>query len=109
VRFRSFEDDLIDDQQWQAKATLVDNTGLSILQQPIAEHLASLGRQLEERIVAVNQRIADGANPHFQIKRQGQRVRWTLQYPRGSEGVNHPVFDTLRQVDISSVLAFVKR
>jgi len=109
VRFRSFEDDLIDDHHWQAKATLVANTGLSFLQQPIAEHLATLGRQLEERIVAANQRIADGANPHFQIKRQGQRIRWILQYPRASEGVNHPVFDTLRQVDISSVLAFVNQ
>ena len=37
---------------------------------------------LEERLVTVNQRIASGENEHFQIKRRGQRMRWTLQYPR---------------------------
>jgi TnpA family transposase len=109
VRFRSFEDDLLDDQAWQAKATLIASAGLSILAQPIQEHLASLERQLEERISAVNQRIADGANAHFQLKHHGRRIRWTLRYPQGSDPVNHPVFDTLRQVDISSVLAFVNQ
>jgi hypothetical protein len=28
VRFRSLEDDLLDDQQWQAKDTLIEETGL---------------------------------------------------------------------------------
>jgi hypothetical protein len=40
VRFRSFEDDLLDDQCWQAKDTLIADTGLPLLQQPIEEHLA---------------------------------------------------------------------
>jgi len=97
VRFRSFEDDLLDDQQWQNKAMLIAQTGRPILMQPIREHLAELERQLEKRIVAVNQRIAAGENSHFQIKGKGKRTRWTLHYPKGSEPINHPVFDTLRR------------
>ena len=85
VRFRSFEDDLLDDQHWQAKEALMVDTGLSILLQPIQEHLATLKQRLEERLVTVNQRIATGENEHFQIKRRGQRVHWTLQYPRSVE------------------------
>jgi hypothetical protein len=107
VQFRSFEDDLLDDQQWQNKATLIAQTGRPILMQPIQEHLAELERQLEERIVTVNQRIAAGENSHFQIKGKGKRTRWTLHYPKGSEPINHPVFDTLRQVNIGSLLHFV--
>jgi TnpA family transposase len=107
VRFRSFEDDLLDDHQWQAKEVLMLNTGLAILTQPIADHLAALEQQLEQRMTEVNQRIASGANEHVQITRRGSRVRWTLQYPQGSESVNHPFFDALRQVDIGSVLHFV--
>ena len=69
VRFRSFEDDLIDEQEWQQnKATLLTETGLSSLLQPIQEHLADLECQLEERIAAVNARISAGENSHFQIK-----------------------------------------
>jgi hypothetical protein len=86
---------------------LLAATGRPILLQPIQEHLAELERRLEERIAAVNRRIDAGENTHFQIKRRGQRTRWTLQYPKGSEPINHPVFDTIRQVNIGSLLAFV--
>jgi hypothetical protein len=63
VRFRSFEDDLISDQDWQDKETVIAQSGLLILLQPIQDHLAALERQLETWIVAVNQRIAAGENP----------------------------------------------
>jgi TnpA family transposase len=109
VRFRSFEDDLLDDQRWQDKETLIANTSLPLLKQPIREHLAQLEKRLEDRLVEVNQRIASGENVHFEIKRRGPKVRWTLQYPRDSEPVNHPFFDALKQVDISSVLHFANR
>jgi TnpA family transposase len=107
VRFRSFEDDLLDDQSWQAKDALMVQTGLSTLRQPIQDHLAALEQQLGERLVAVNQRIAAGENEHFLIKRRGQQLRWTLHYPHSSEPVNHPFYDALRQVDIGSLLHFV--
>jgi hypothetical protein len=107
VRFRSFEDDLVNDEQWQQKEQLIADTGLAALKQPIKEHLAALEQRLEERITCVNQRIISGENEHFQIKKRGKQSRWTLQYPRASEQVNHPFFDTLTQVDISDVLHFV--
>ena len=106
VRFRSFEDDLLDDKRWQQKEKLIDESGLAILKQPIQDHLASLEQELEKRIVEVNRRIVSGENKHVQIKQNG---RWTLQYPHGSDPVNHPLFDTLKQVDISSVLHFTHR
>jgi TnpA family transposase len=109
VRFRSFEDDLIDDQQWQNKEALLATAGLMLLQQPMQEQLAALEALLEERLHMVNQRITAGENVHFQIKRRSPQLQWTLQYPRSSEPVNHPFFDALRQVNISSVLHFVNQ
>ena len=109
VRFRSFEDDLIDDNRWKDKENLIANTGLPLLKQPIREHLAELETQLEDRLIQVNQRIATGDNAHFAIKKRGAQTRWTLQYPRSTELINHPCFDALKQVDISSVLHFVNR
>jgi TnpA family transposase len=103
VRCRSFEDDRLDDHQGQAKAALMRNTGLAILPPPLADHLAALEQQLEQRLTEVNQRIASGANEHVQITRRGARVRWTLQDPQGREAVNHPFFDAPRHVDIGSV------
>ncbi len=109
VRFRSFEDDLLDDQRWQQKETLLTNTGLTILQQPVQKHLAALEQQLEERLAAVNQRIVSGENQYFQFKNQNKQGRWSLQYPQASEAVNQPFFDQLRQVDIGNVLHFVNQ
>ena len=40
VRFRSFEDDLIDDQKWQEKEKLIDLTDLTILKQPIQDKVS---------------------------------------------------------------------
>ena len=64
---------------------------------------------LEERITCVNQRIAEWLNEHFQIKKRGQNVRWALTSPRQGEPVNHPLFDTHRQVGIISVMNFVNQ
>jgi TnpA family transposase len=107
VHFRSFDDDLLDDQKWANKATLIAQTGLASLTKSIQERLAELKGQLEERIGKVNQRIQAGENSHFQIKSTGKRKSWTLQYPTSSEIVNHPIFETLPQVNINSVLDFV--
>lgn len=39
LRFRSFEDDLLDDAQWQNKESLLDHTNLPILKDLIADHI----------------------------------------------------------------------
>lgn len=104
VRFRSFEDDLIEDERWKDKANLIANLDLPLLKQPIREHLAALEQQLESRLVEVNERIASGDNTHFELTKRRSQTRWTLHYPRSTELINHPYFDALKQVDISSVL-----
>ena len=109
VRFRSFEDDLLDERRWQEKDKLIAHVGLAILKQPIEEHLAELEARLETRLHQVNQRIASGENYHFESKKRGRHVRWTLQYPRDTKPVNHALFDRLQPVDIGSVLHFVNR
>jgi TnpA family transposase len=109
VRFRSFEDDLLDDRQWQKKDSLIANTGLPILKLSVSEHLKSLEKLLEDRLRVVNQRISSGQNEHIQIKKHGQQRKWTLPYVRANDAVNHPFFDGLPQIDIQSVLQFTDR
>lgn len=106
VRFRSFDDDLLDEQQWRRKEALIASTGLSILQQPVGDHLDALEELLERRLIEVNQRIAAGENKQFQMKRSG---RWTLPYPRAKTAINHPLFEVLPDVNIQTVLQFVNR
>lgn len=110
VRFRSFDDDLIDKRLLNdRREQLISDSGLKLLSQPIETHLAHLEQQLEDKIADVNQRIASGANSHLkQVKTQpASQKRWTLQYPDDDETINHSLFDSVRQVDINSVLHFV--
>lgn len=106
IRFRSLEDDLIDRTQWLNKDKLIAEAGLTILQQPIEQHLMELREQLEERIAEVNRRIATGENEHFKPNGNG---RWTLERSGEGDDENHPFFDQLSQADISSVLHFANR
>ena len=104
VRFRSFEDDLLDEEQWQRKKKLIASTGLSILQEPIGEHLDWLEKLLERRLLEVNRHISSGENKQFQRKRSG---RWALPTPRTRAAVNHPLFEVLPDVNIQTILQFV--
>ena len=87
IRFRSINDDLIDEELWRtSKEELIAKAGLGILCQPIGKHLAELKEPLETRLSEVNRRIATGANTHFKLKGNG---RWTLEYPGDDEETNH--------------------
>jgi TnpA family transposase len=109
IHFQSFEDDLIDDIQWQQKEKLITDTGLTVLNQPIHNHLVELEHRLETRITEVNQRIALGNNQHFQIRNRGDHSRWTLQYVSDPESINHSFFDSLKQIEIGSILHYVDK
>jgi TnpA family transposase len=110
VRFRSFEDDLIDDKTWQSnKEELIERVGLPILKLPVEEHLTVLEHELEGRIAAVNKRIAAGENEYIKIKKKSGKPGWSLKYPGDKDETNHPVFDGLKQVGIGSVLYFVNQ
>ena len=109
IRFRSVEDELVDDQLWQDKETLIREAGLSVLEKPMAEHLAELKQQLEQRLANVNQRITDGENQHIEVRQQRGQQRWILKYPNKRETVNHPFFDSLQPVSIAEVLDYVNQ
>jgi len=108
VRFRSFEDDLIPEEEWrQHKDALIASIGLPVLSSPITEQLADLERHLEDLVQTVNRRIATGENTQFKVTRSSPTLRWTLTTPRSGNMVNHPLFDGIPQQDIANVLLFV--
>jgi len=104
VRFRSLDDDLLDEERWANKETLLKETGLARLQTPIETLLDELETELEEKIVAVNERIQLGQNKHVKRKAGG---RWSLPYTRAAEPINHAFFDQIPDVDIQTILQFV--
>ena len=105
LKFRSFEDDLIDDKTWQQKEVLIQQANLPILSEPIELHLKQLEKQLEERLLSVNRRISEKENKSF--NQTEKRTRWSLKYPIKSESNSDFFFDTIPQLDLYQVLRFV--
>ena len=109
IRYRSFEDDLIDNEKWQNKEALIADTGLEKLNQPIHTHLADLELELEKRILEVNSRIHSGDNKYLDIKKTCKNPKWVLKYPNDTETVNHSFFNEIKSTDISTIIHFVNQ
>ncbi|MCP4405384.1 MAG: Tn3 family transposase [bacterium] len=105
ARFRSFEDDLIDDTRFQNRENLMRQLELNIARQPIREHLDLLRETLEERIKTVNRRIQAGENPFVRLR--NGHLDWSRAV-RGQEQPKHePFFDLIRHLNIDTLLRFV--
>ncbi|MED0906624.1 DDE transposase [Bacillus cereus] len=107
IQYRSFEDDLIDEDKWEQKEALIKDLHLTTLQQPIEQHLKELENRLETRITEINKKIISGKNKYIQLKKHESHNSWTLPYTRVSDPVNHSFFDVLPQIDMRSILYFV--
>ena len=110
IRFRSFEDDLIDSITWESqKDDLIQRSGLPVLELPIEEHLATLEIELETLIDGVNQRISSGENTHIKIGSKRSSSDWRLPYQTDDESTNHSIYEDLSQIDIAQVLSFANQ
>jgi TnpA family transposase len=107
IRFRSFEDDLLDDKQWQHKELLIENANLPILKDSITTHLEFLKETLENQIEQVNRRIISAENKHLVFKNGNSQNRWVLEYPAKVDEVNESFFDSIPQVNLNDVIRFV--
>jgi TnpA family transposase len=106
LRFRSFEDDLLSDKEWENKTALINEANLPILNDPIETHLNELEELLESRLKEVNKRITFKENSHFIFTGRGKQSRWMLEYPNKMDDTNNPVFNSLTNNDISNILRF---
>lgn len=107
IRFRSFEDDLLDDKHWQNKELLIENANLPILKNSMTTHLEFLKETLENQIEQVNQRIVSAENKYLVFKSGNTQNPWMLEYPAKVDGVNNSFFDSVPQVNLNNVLRFV--
>jgi TnpA family transposase len=107
ILFKSFEEDLVDDEKWKNRDQLIQNLELPYLDKPVDEILDSLEKELETKITQANDRIQKGQNPHIKITKRKGDIRWNLPYPSHEDPENHPLYDQLPQIEIYDLLAFV--
>ena len=107
IRFRSFEDDLIDEARWKQKNIILKELDLPALNTPIEQQLRDFKLELENKYREVNHRIQEGENKHIKVTGKGDKTQWTLPYKKAEDKVNNPIYEQLTQIGISDVMQFV--
>ncbi len=104
--FKSFDEDLITEEQWRQKDTLIKTLNLPYLHEPIEMILDRLETELEATILRVNDRIKQGQNTDIKVTGTGEQARWHLPYHNEEEPVDHPLYAQIQQVNIIDIIAF---
>ena len=107
--FKSFEEDLISEEEWKEKDTLIKNLNLPYLHEPMETILARKKVELEALFKRVNERIKNGENPDIKISGSGDTIRWHLPYHNDQEPVDHLLYSLLPHVGIADILHFVNQ
>jgi hypothetical protein len=107
LNYKSFDEDLIDNEKWKNKEQLIHNLDLLSLKEPVNKLLSSFEEELETKLKTVNNRIKEGKNIHIKVTEKGKDVKWSLPYKKSEERVNNPIYGQFRQVGINDLLHFI--
>jgi len=107
ARFRSFDDDLVDDETFDRRAELFPRHGLENAARPLREQLAELRDLVEERFESVNRRILAGENRFVRV--QDGKTVWERAVRAEEPVPGEPFFDMVERLDIDTLLLFVDR
>ena len=107
ARFRSFDDDLVDDETFDRRAELFPRHGLENAARPLREQLDELRDLVEERFESVNRRILAGENRFVRV--QDGKTVWERAVRTEDPVPVEPFFDMVERLDIDTLLLFVDR
>lgn len=109
TKYKSFKSDLVSDDIWKDKKNLLTNLTYPNISINIKDRLASLEQELHDKILVVNEHIANGENKDFKIKHKDKNTTWHLSYPSVAEEVNHSFFAQLGNMNLTDVIYFVNQ
>ncbi len=107
INYRSLTDELLPN--WQkSKSTIIRKANKPLLNQPLSQFIEEKAKPLDEKIIAINEAIKIGDNPHIKLKQKkdGSTI-WTLPYTKKSPELNNPFYEKLPPVSIIRIMQFV--
>jgi hypothetical protein len=107
ARYRSFDDDLVDDETFERRAELFPRHGLENAARPLREQLEELRDLVEERFESVNRRILAGENRFVRV--QDGKTVWERAVRSEEPVPGEPFFNMVERLDIDTLLLFVDR
>lgn len=102
-------DDLISDEMWLNRESIIKELPYSKLKTTAKENLEVLEAILEEQILLLNQELSDGSNSTIKRKKSKKGNKWSVEKFDSDEDVNNPFFGTLKQRNICDILYYVHK
>jgi TnpA family transposase len=106
INYKSFNDDLINDEDWKDKENIFKKLNNPFLNTPFKAFIAEQKEILDPLVSRVNERIKSGGNKDIKIKEGGH---WTLPYLAKNKEVNHPFFAQIPKVGLNNVIKLVNK
>ena len=109
LKYRHLSDDLINDKDWKQKSKLIKSSQLKRLSMQPQKLMASLEKELVDKIDHVGLRIQNGDNKTVIMRNRSGNTKWRLPYKGVGNILNSPFFEQLKQVHISDLLRFINK
>lgn len=107
VNNRSLNSDLIQAKDWQRKAEVIQNTGLSKMHTPINQILTDKLGQLTHTLEQVSHRIFEGDNRYVELVPDKTELKWSIPNRRWQESVENPIYNQIKHIGIVELMLFV--
>lgn len=107
TKYLNLTEDLITDNQWLKRDEYLKLLPYEQLSKTPIEMRDELEKQLESKIVSVNENIKNGMNEDIIIKLINGESRWTLPYKKREVDETSGVFDLLQPVNICDIVSYV--
>ena len=107
IKFRSLQDDLVNNERWKSKNKLIQQSMLPRLMEKPSRLIESLSNDLNNELARVSQRIEDGDNQNVILRNRTGKTQWRLPSTSVKSMLNNPFFDLLKPINIADVLRYV--
>lgn len=107
IKFRSLQDDLVNNERWKIKNKLIQQSMLPRLMEKPRRLVESLSCDLNNKLERVSQRIKDGDNQNVILRNRTGKTQWRLPSTSVKSMLNNPFFDLLKPINIADVLRYV--
>jgi len=110
LQHKSFEEDLLSDEKWEGKETILKRLDIPKLSKPVESLLEEMEKLIEEKYKLVNRALANGENKaiSLQTKKDGS-TKWKLKYEPDPEPYNHRMYKQFQRIGIIPLLKWVDK
>jgi len=107
IKYRSLQDDLVNDQRWKDKDKLIQQSVLPRLKERPSKLIESLADKLNNKLQQVSQRIENGDNQNIILRNRSGKTKWRLPSAGVKSMLNNPFFDHIKPINVADVLRYV--